>query len=103
MTKLRTLLQAALGIGKVARRHPAGHRDRAAVRHRLVLLDRFEVLQPTARPRALKLLLALTRSGDHNNAMMARTMKELMAKVPAGIQQAWIQGRVITNQEPAAV
>ena len=29
---------------------------------RLVLLDRFDVLQPTARPQALKLLLALTRS-----------------------------------------
>ena len=29
-------------------------------------------------------------------------MKEPMAKVPAGIQQVWIQGGVITNQEQAA-
>lgn len=69
---------------------------------RLVLLDRFDVLQPTARPQALKLLLALTRSGDLDSAVMAGTMKEPMAKVPTGIQQVWIQGGVITNQEQAA-
>ena len=69
---------------------------------RLVLLDRFDVLQPSARPQALKLLLSLTRSGDLDSAVMAGTMKEPMAKVPAGIQQVWIQGGVITNQEQAA-
>ncbi|KTT33783.1 hypothetical protein SB18R_03070 [Pseudomonas oryzihabitans] len=69
---------------------------------RLVLLDRFDVLQPTARPQALKLLLSLTRSGDLDSAVMAGTMKEPMAKVPAGIQQVWIRGGVITNQEQAA-
>lgn len=68
---------------------------------RLVLLDRFDVLQPSARPQALKLLLALTRSGDLDTAVMAGTMKEPMAKVPAGIQQAWIRGGVITSQEQA--
>lgn len=30
---------------------------------------------------------------------MAGTMKEPMAKAPAGIQQVWIQGGVITYQE----
>lgn len=69
---------------------------------RLVLLDRFDVLQPTARPQALKLLLALTRSGDLDSAVMAGTMKEPMAKVPAGIQQVWIQGGVITETEAQA-
>lgn len=67
-----------------------------------MLLDRFDVLQPTARPQALKLLLVLTRSGDINSAVMAGTMKEPMAKVPAGIQQVWVQGAVITDQEQAA-
>lgn len=69
---------------------------------RLVLLDRFDVLQPTARPQALKLLLSLNRSGDLDSAVMAGTMKEPMAKVPAGIQQVWIQSGVITNQEQAS-
>jgi len=69
---------------------------------RLVLLDRFDVLQPSARPQALKLLLALTRSGDIESAVMAGTMKEPMAKVPAGIQQVWIQGGVITETEAQA-
>lgn len=86
----------------MACRHSAGDRHRAAVRHRQVLLDRFDVLQPTARPQALKLLLVLTRSGDINSAVMAGTMKEPMAKVPAGIQQVWVQGAVITDQEQAA-
>lgn len=60
------------------------------------------MLQPSARPQALKLLLALTRSGDLDSAVMAGTMKEPMAKVPAGIQQVWVQGGVITSQEQAA-
>ncbi|MEJ8320453.1 hypothetical protein [Pseudomonas oryzihabitans] len=68
---------------------------------RLVLLDRFGVLQPTARPQALKLLLTLTRSGDLDSAVMAGTMKEPRAKVPAGIQQVWIQDGIITVQEQA--
>ncbi|WP_278441053.1 AAA family ATPase [Pseudomonas oryzihabitans] len=66
---------------------------------RLVLLDRFDVLQPTARPQALKLLLALTRSGDLDSAVLAGTMKEPMAKVPAGTQQVWIQGGIILEAE----
>lgn len=69
---------------------------------RLVLLDRFDVLQPTARPQALKLLLALTRSGDLDTAVMAGTMKEPMAKVPTGIQQVWIRGGVISDAEEKA-
>lgn len=69
---------------------------------RLVLLDRFDVLQPTARPQALKLLLALTRSGDLDSAVMAGTMKEPMAKLPAGIQQVWIQNGVISDAEEKA-
>lgn len=69
---------------------------------RLVLLDRFDVLHPTARPQALKLLLALTRSGDIESAVMAGTMKEPMAKVPAGIQQVWIQNGVISDAEEKA-
>lgn len=60
------------------------------------------MLQPTAPPQALKLLLALTRSGDLDSAVMAGAMTQPMAKVPQGAQQVWIQSGVITNQEQAA-
>ncbi|MDK4199012.1 hypothetical protein QKY98_07765 [Pseudomonas sp. HR1] len=53
------------------------------------------MLQLTARPQAL--LLSLTRAGDLDSAVMAGTMKEPMAKVPAGIQQVWIACSMITN------
>ncbi len=68
---------------------------------RLVLLDRFDVLQPPARPQALKLLLTLTCSGDLDSAVMAETMRGPMAKVPAGIQQVCIQGGVIRDLKQA--
>lgn len=69
---------------------------------RLALLDRFDVLQPTTLPQALKLLLALTRSADHDSAVMAGTMKEPMANAPAGIQQVWIKGGIIAEVAVAA-
>lgn len=56
----------------------------------LVMLDRFDVLQPSARPQILGLLRTLTQDGDLDTAILAGTMKEPMAKVPAGIQSVWI-------------
>lgn len=69
---------------------------------KFVTLDRFDVLQPSARPQALGLLLTLTRGGDINSAVLAGTMKEPMAKVPAGIQQVWIEGGVIESAPASA-
>ena len=66
-----------------------------------VTLDRFDVLQPSARPQILSLLLTLTRAGDLGSAILAGTMKEPIAKVPAGIQQVWVAGGVI-DSEPAS-
>lgn len=68
---------------------------------RLVMLDRFDVLEPKARPQALKLLMTCTKDGSIDQAVMAGTMKEPMAKLPAGIQQVWIENGV-TNQPAAA-
>lgn len=58
---------------------------------RFVALDRFDVLQVTARPQILGLLRKLTQSGALDSAILAGTMKEPMARVPAGIQAVWIE------------
>lgn len=68
---------------------------------KIVMLDRFDVLEPKARPQALKLLMTCTKDGSIDQALMAGTMKEPMAKLPAGIQQVWIENGV-TNQPAAA-
>lgn len=68
----------------------------------LVTLDRFDVLQPSARPQILGLLRTLTQGGDLNSAILAGTMKEPMAKVPAGIQSVWIESGVIGGEPVSA-
>ena len=66
-------------------------------------LDRFDVLEPAARPQALKLLLAATSNGTLEQAIMAGTMKAPMKTTPAGMQQVWIeQGAVMEQQGEAA-
>lgn len=72
---------------------------------RFVALDRFDVLQPSARPQILGLLRTLTQGGDLDTAILAGTMKEPMAKVPTGIQSVWIaEGSIVasTSQQQAA-
>lgn len=72
---------------------------------RFVTLDRFDVLQPSARPQILGLLRTLTQGGDLDTAILAGTMKEPMAKVPMGIQSVWIaEGSIVASisQQQAA-
>lgn len=69
---------------------------------KFVTLDRFDVLEPAARPQALKLLLQCTNKELLNQAIMAGTMKEPMAKLPKGMQQAWIAEGVIAEEQLAA-
>ncbi|MFB8828705.1 hypothetical protein ACE0DR_03620 [Azotobacter sp. CWF10] len=72
---------------------------------RFVTLDRFDVLQPSARPQILGLLRTLTQGGDLDTAILAGTMKEPMAKVPTGIQSVWIaEGSIVASisQQQAA-
>lgn len=68
-----------------------------------VAIDRFDVLEPKARPQALKLLLNATQNGTLDQAIMAGTMKEPMAKVPNGIQQVWIESGVLADEAPLKV
>ena len=69
---------------------------------RLVTLDRFDVLQPSARPQILTLLRGLTQAGELETAILAGTMKEALPKVPSGIQQVWIEGGQIAAPISAA-
>lgn len=69
---------------------------------KFVTLDRFDVLEPAARPQALKLLLQCASKELLDQAIMAGTMKEPMAKLPKGMQQAWIAEGVIVNAEDLA-
>lgn len=70
---------------------------------RLVTLDRFDVLQPSARPQILALLRSLAQAGELDTAILAGTMKEALPKVPSGIQQVWIEaGQVATPISAAA-
>ena len=72
---------------------------------RFVTLDRFDVLQPSARPQILGLLRTLTQGGGLDTAILAGTMKEPMAKVPTGIQSIWIaEGSIVASisQQQAA-
>lgn len=55
-----------------------------------VTIDRFDVLEPQARPQALKLLLKQTGEGHLTQAFMAGTMKQPMPSTPPGMQQVWI-------------
>lgn len=69
---------------------------------KFVTLDRFDVLEAAARPQALKLLLQCTSKELIDQAIMAGTMKAPMAKLPKGMQQAWIADGVIVNTEDLA-
>lgn len=68
-----------------------------------VMLDRFDVLDLPSRGQALSLLRTLTSSGDLQTAILAGTLKQPMATVPAGMQAVWIdQGVIHGNQAKAA-
>lgn len=68
-----------------------------------VMLDRFDVLDLPSRGQALSLLRTLTSSGDLQTAILAGTLKQPMATVPAGMQAVWVdQGVIHGNQAQAA-
>lgn len=67
-----------------------------------VMIDRFDVLEPAARPQALKLLLSCTQDGTLEQAIMAGTMKAPMSSTPAGMQQVWVESGAVAIQESAA-
>ena len=66
---------------------------------RLALLDRFDVLDIPARTQqAMKLFQSLAAGGEIDTLIVAGTLKEPMAKTPAWLQAAWIDGGHIAGQ-----
>ncbi|HBO1931904.1 TPA: AAA family ATPase [Pseudomonas aeruginosa] len=71
---------------------------------RLVLLDRFDVLDIPARTQqAMKLFQSLAVGGEIDTLIVAGTLKEPMAKTPEWLQAVWINaGQLVDQQQQAA-
>ena len=69
---------------------------------KFVTIDRFDVLESKSRSQALKLLRTCTRDGIIDQAVIAGTMKEPVAKLPSGIQQVWVADGVLADLDAAA-
>lgn len=69
---------------------------------KFVTIDRFDVLETKSRSQALKLLRTCTRDGIIDQAVIAGTMKEPVAKLPSGIQQVWVADGVLADLDAAA-
>ncbi|HHH9506724.1 TPA: AAA family ATPase [Pseudomonas aeruginosa] len=70
---------------------------------RLVLLDRFDVLDVPARTQqAMKLFQSLAAGGEIDTLIVAGTLKEPMAKTPEWLQAVWIESGHIAGHEHQA-
>ena len=62
-----------------------------------VVLDRFDVLETSSRPQAIKLMLKCIKDSTIDQAIMAGTMKEPMKRVLPGMQAVWISDGAILD------
>ncbi|MCY1435553.1 hypothetical protein D9M71_516520 [compost metagenome] len=69
---------------------------------KLALLDRLDVLDLPSRIQAVKLLRVVTGDGSLDTVVIAGTLKEPMAKVPAGMQAVWIDAGHLADQQHQA-
>ncbi|HEQ1290097.1 AAA family ATPase [Pseudomonas aeruginosa] len=70
---------------------------------RLVLLDRFDVLDIPARTQqAMKLFQSLAAGGEIDTLIVAGTLKEPMAKTPDWLQAVWINAGQLADQQHQA-
>lgn len=70
---------------------------------RLVLLDRFDVLDIPARTQqAMKLFQSLAAGGEIDTLIVAGTLKEPMAKTPDWLQAVWINAGQLADQHQQA-
>lgn len=60
---------------------------------RLVVLDRFDVLEPAARPALVKMLMRLEKLETMDTMLMVGTMKE-MPKFPASVGSVWVNNGI---------
>lgn len=69
---------------------------------KVVLLDRFDVLDLQGRADALYLLDELAESGDVETAIVLGTLKALPAQLPANVQAAWVEDGIVKTLAEAA-
>jgi len=69
---------------------------------RLVLLDRFDVLDLPSRNQAIALMRAMTSDREIDSVIVAGTLKEQMGKTPEWLQAVWIDGGHIAGHEHQA-
>lgn len=66
---------------------------------RMVLLDRFDVLDLPSRGHAIALVRAVTCDREIDSVIIAGTLKEPMAKTPDWLQAVWIEAGHIAGQD----
>lgn len=66
---------------------------------RLVLLDRFDVLDLPSRVHAIALMRAMTSDREIDSVVVAGTLKEPMEKTPDWLQAVWIEAGHITGDK----
>jgi len=69
---------------------------------KVVLLDRFDVLDLQGRADALYLLDELAENGDVETVVLAGTLKAIPAQLPGNVQAAWVEAGVVKSLAEAA-
>lgn len=67
---------------------------------KLVMLDRFDVLDLPGRGQLLGMLVSLAKGGDLETALVLGTLKAKPAKLPPEINAVWIEGGIASMDQP---
>ncbi len=67
---------------------------------KLVMLDRFDVLDLPARGQLLGMLVSLAKANEIESAIVLGTLKAKPAKLPPEISAVWIEGGVAQQDQP---
>lgn len=67
---------------------------------KLVMLDRFDVLDLPSRGQLLGMLVSLAKTGDLESALVLGTLKAKPAKLPPEISAVWIENGIAQQDQP---
>ncbi|WP_286920095.1 MULTISPECIES: AAA family ATPase [Pseudomonas] len=67
---------------------------------KLVMLDRFDVLDLPARGQLLGMLVSLAKANEIESAIVLGTLKAKPAKLPPEISAVWIEGGIAQQEQP---
>ena len=66
---------------------------------RMVVLDRFDVLDLPSRGKLLGMLVAMAKAGDIDSAIVCGTLKAKPTNMPAEINPVWIENGIATGNQ----